>query len=180
MDTSLNYISLRPENLRAMLLEEAKNWLGTTEQIKNNSGQMVEKFQRSVSLDAGDPWCLAFVFYCIDRIEAQAAVLDMNYPRCKLYRTGHCLTLYRNTAMMQRVSAKDALPGDLVIWSKRGTAQGHVGIVYLNNHNGTFSSIEGNTSDGSGVDRDGDGVFLKNRLVGGYGTMEILGFLRVW
>jgi hypothetical protein len=180
MDTSLNYIKLREENLRAMLLNEAKNWIGTTEQVDNNAGQMVEKFQRSVSLDPGDPWCLAFVFYCIDRVESLASVLDMNYPRCKLYRTGHVLTMYRNTPMMMRVSAKDALPGDLVLWQRRGTANGHVGIVHLNNHNGTFTSVEGNTSDNSGVDRDGDCVALKNRLVGGYGTMEIIGFLRVW
>lgn len=180
MDTSLNYITLRPENLRAMLLEEAKNWVGVTEQVKNNAGQMVERFQRSVSLDIGDPWCLAFVFYCIDRVEAMASVLDRNYPRCKLYRTGHVLTLNRNTPMMQRVSAKDAVPGDLVLWNKRGTTSGHVGIIHLNNHNGTFSSIEANTSDGSGMDRDGDCVALKNRLIGGYGTMEVVGFIRVW
>jgi hypothetical protein len=42
-------------------------------------------------------------------------------------------------------------------------------------------SVEGNTSDGTGINRDGDGVYERMRhIVSGAGVMRHLGFLDPW
>lgn len=180
-DTSLNYIKLQPHNMRALLIQEALRWVGVQEENGNNKGQIVELFQNAVFLDPGQPWCAAFIIYCLDRVKAQAGCLDMDAPRSKIKRTGHVLTMWEQTTGANRVSGQDVLPGDLMLWRLRGTDSGHVGLVVSNTWaKGSYGTIEGNTGPGPDVDRDGDGVFCKNRLSGGYGTMEVLGWLRPW
>lgn len=180
-DTSLNFITLHPHNMRELLKQEALRWVGVQEENGNNKGQLVEIFQRSVSLEPGQAWCAAFVIYCLDRVKAQAMCLDQYAPVSKVHRTGHVVTMWENTPLGNRVSAFDALPGDLVLWRKVGTDSGHIGILLsINGANGIFSSCEGNTGPGVQVERDGEGVFIKNRLLGGYGTLSILGFIRPW
>jgi hypothetical protein len=180
VETFPNFIKITPEAMRGLYVAECNRWLGVTEIGGNNKGQLVELFQRSVSIAKGDPWCAAFVFFCLDAVEKQAKVLDPNYPRSNAFKSGHCLTIWNRTPESKRVTGKDAVPGDLVVWNKRGTTQGHIGVLLKNNHNGTFQSIEGNTSNSDGFDRDGGGVYLKNRLIGGYGVNDLLGFIRVF
>ena len=180
-DTSLNYIKLHPHNMRALLIQECLRWNGIQEEGGNNKGQFIEIVQRAVSLSPGDPYCAAFIIYCLDRVKAQALALDMYAPVSKIHRTGHVLTMWNNTPTANRVNAFDVVPGDLVLWRKAGTDSGHVGIVLsINGAKGIFTSFEGNTGPGPDVVREGDGFFIKNRLIAGYGSMEVLGFLRPW
>jgi hypothetical protein len=180
-DTSLNYIKLQPHNMRALLTQEALRWVGVQEENGDNKGQLVEIFQRAVTLEPGMPWCAAFVIYCLDRVKAQASCLDMYAPASKIYRTGHVLTMWNNSPIGNRVSGANVMPGDLMLWQLNGSDAGHVGIVLSNNTSkGSFQTIEGNTGPGVEVERNGDGVFIKNRLSDGYGTMQVLGWLRPW
>jgi peptidoglycan hydrolase-like protein with peptidoglycan-binding domain/pimeloyl-ACP methyl ester carboxylesterase len=55
-----------------------------------------------------------------------------------------------------------------------------VGIVESVNADGTFTTIEGNTNDGSGVTREGIGVFRRQRDLNGSGEMRVVGFLNVF
>lgn len=71
------------------------------------------------------------------------------------------------------------MPGDLILWQHGDTVQGHVGIVIAALQNG-YLTVEGNTSDSLGIDREGDGVFVKLRPKGGTSKMKQLGFLRAF
>jgi hypothetical protein len=173
-------IKLHPNNMRALLIQEALRWVGTQEAGGDNKGQIIELFQRSVSLTPGLPWCAAFVHYCLDRVKAQALALDMNAPVSKIHRSGHCLTIWNKTPLANRVDPIDVVPGDLMLWRVKGSDAGHMGIVLTNGHKGSMSTVEANTSPSVEVERNGDGVYIKNRLIGGYGTAEVLGWLRPW
>lgn len=65
----------------------------------------------------------------------------------------------------------------IVIWQKAGTPYGHTGIVTEVLADGTFRTIEGNTSVRSGTEREGDGIGEKMRSLKPMGGLEILGFI---
>ena len=66
----------------------------------------------------------------------------------------------------------------------KATTSGHVGIVIRllpDSINGSrVETIEGNTGNGAGVVREGDGVYRRVRSLAGSDTMKVKGFLRCW
>ena len=135
-----------------------------------NRGPDVEKYQRSVAMSPGSPWCAAFVSFCV--IQAKGLAVS------PLWCSGSAITLWhRGTRRMLPegyttpektdyqlkvrpgmiwVRAKD---GDGAISARRGTwLQGHCGIVVAVDAEG-FHTVEGNTN-GAGS-REGDGVYSK-------------------
>lgn len=168
-----------PEEKMTALVAEATKWIGVRETPKNR-GPEVESFQRAVDGKAqGEPWCMAFVMYCLKA--ADAAVTG---PSFRLFETEHVMTCWNRSPMEMRIQSLDVKPGDLMLWQhyKNGkpTNSGHVGVVVGVQGPGTIETIEGNTSDGSGVVREGDGVFRRVRHVTASGTMRLKGFLRPW
>ena len=171
-----------------MLVAEATRWVGIRESGGNNSGQMVRKFQEAVDGKAvGEPWCLSFAQFCIIAVEDLSFAMGIRELRQSpghVYPTEHCLTLWNNTPEEHR--SKNPVRGGLVIWQYmnkdgKGTSSGHVGIVTRTNADGTFDTIEGNTSvSGTNVNREGDGVAEKNRSPRGAGRMKVKGFIRIW
>lgn len=167
-----------------LLIHEAKRWVGVTEVGGNNRGQMVEMFQKSVDGRAfGEAWCMAFVQFCIKAVDDIAASSGINSKPSPLFRSKHCLTVWNQSKELQMDKPK---PGTLCIWQAhkdgKPTAQGHVGVVVGVNEDGTVLTVEGNTSAGDGVQREGDGVWLKRRhyLDDSGGSLRVKGFLRVW
>lgn len=161
-----------PKNLNLELLNEALSWLGTTEdkKIGDNKGTEVELFQRAVDGKAqGEPWCMAFVQFCIQQIETK------NKIKCLVYKSEHCMTVFRES---KHKCVKNPAPGDIVIWRMGNTASGHVGIVNKILGDGWMETVEGNTSDSSKLDRNGDGIYLKKRSMTGSENFRVMGFIR--
>jgi|GEM_PF-1912335 len=161
------------------LVAEASHWVGVREK-GSNRGPEVEAFQKAVDGRAvGEPWCLAFVFYCIEAVDKA-----VDGPETWLFKTEHVMTCWNRTLMPARIQALDVRSGDLIIWQhfKNGkpTAMGHAGIVARVLSPGKFETIEGNTSDGRSVVREGDGVHRRVRGINDSGTMRVKGFLRPW
>lgn len=151
------------------LSEIAKSYLGTLEEGANK-GHQVELFQRCVDGKAqGEPWCMAFVQFCLNAVESELG------HRSNLYSSEHCLTVWEKTP--QELRSKVPLVGSVVLWRKKGTTQGHTGVVTEVLTPGSFRTAEGNTNDGSGINRDGDGVYARVRTGLGTGDFEVLGFL---
>ncbi len=145
------------------IVREASRWIGTRE-VGNNGGPIVEAFQRAVDGKAsGEPWCMAFVQYVLDKSGFNP-----------LFDSELCLSVWINTRPEYRVQNPE--PGCVVIWRKKGTTQGHCGIV-KSVQPGYILTIEGNT--GSDM-REGDGVYQKLRAVPTHEGFELLGFLRPW
>jgi hypothetical protein len=146
----------------------------------NNAGKAVETYLASCvpPLGPGAPWCAAFVRY---RMKAAATKLgltyDTSFPR-SAYTPDWANWGRRNGKWIPVSELYDGmvgdnpvrqviLPGDLALFyfSQLGRI-GHIGIITSVRKTGLMT-VEGNTSpepeDASEVERDGDGVFRKNR-----------------
>jgi hypothetical protein len=154
------------DKLLAKVLEVAANEIGVREEPPgSNKGKRVQQYQRLVGIDPGEPWCVAFVYFCF---ETAADALNVKNPMeeedCK---TGSVLDLWNRARGAKHVSTlthDDALddpskvkPGAVFIIST-GSGNGHTGLVVRVTGN-RLETIEGNTNDGGS--REGVGVFRR-------------------
>ncbi|MDX2232255.1 MAG: glycoside hydrolase family protein [Leptolyngbyaceae cyanobacterium bins.349] len=79
------------------LLEVARSYVGVREQ-GNNRGREVEMFQRTIGGSDGEPWCMSFAQFCIQKAGAATKVDP------KVFRSEHCLTVWNNSPKSQRSS----------------------------------------------------------------------------
>ena len=147
MEKILGYTALQIANLQ----------LGVQEQPRgSNSGPEVDLYLKSVGLEPGYAWCMAFVYYCVGQAAAQLAVKN------PLIKTGGVM-LQANKTKLPKLTPRDAKvkPGDIFIMAfKNGT--GHTGFVEKIK-NGIITTVEGNTNnDGS---REGFKVARRQRLL---------------
>jgi hypothetical protein len=158
-------------NFRDQLIKEAEKCIGVHESGGNNKGPAVERFQKAVDGRAqGEPWCAAFVQFCINEVEAQFGATVV------VHRSEHCLTIWAKTPGVHRY--KFPKPGFLVIWGYEDSLNGHIGIVTRVIDDFTIETIEGNTSpDDKTVEREGDGVYRKTRSLKAVGKMKLVGFI---
>lgn len=174
---------------------DAINNIGVVE-VGDNRGKAVETYLESCvpSLGPGHPWCAAFVRY---RMKAAATKLgttyDTTFPR-SAYTPDWASWAKQNGKWIPvsdlydgTVGGKDVkqviLPGDLALFyfSQLGRI-GHIGIITSVRKTGLMT-VEGNTSpepeDASEVERDGDGVYRKNRKwteLGKFGGILLVDF----
>ncbi len=113
--------------------------------------------------------CMAFVQFCLQQVE------QIENIRSNVFHSEHCLTVWNKTD--KTLHSNKPEPGYIVIWQHGDTTQGHTGIVTDVVDDNHFGTIEGNTADGSGVVRDGDGVYHRTRSIVGAGSMKVLGFI---
>jgi hypothetical protein len=173
---------LIPSVKKRMLCHEVQRWVGVTEVGGDNSGQIVEMFQKSVDGKAQrEAWCLSFIFFCIQEVDklANSIFLQSLHPTL-LKPTKHCMTLFR-ASKPQILKTPEV--GSIMLWeyvrNGKPTDQGHAEVV-LEVHQDHVVTVGGNTSDGQQVNRDGDGVYKRVRSVLGSPTMVVRGYLRVW
>jgi hypothetical protein len=151
-----------PGPLARAALEEARSQLGVLERGGPNAGPEVEGYLAGVGLGRGQPWCAAFVHWCVGRA---AARLGRPNP---LPRTGHVLTLWREArrAGLAHLLTADALddPSRLaagaVFILRSSDTQGHTGFVQ-GWRGGRLLTLEGNSNKGGS--REGIGVFELDR-----------------
>lgn len=154
--------------------------VGVTEEGGENRGKYVEIYLASVGLGPGNPWCAAFVFYRLQQAaKAVGAVMSPKPPK-----SGYCpdwKSWAKSNGLWIPVDSDiKVLPGDVALFyfaSKERVA--HAGIVVERKASGGVLTVEGNTGPEKGgeVNRDGDGVYKKDRdwhEFGAYG-----GFVRL-
>jgi hypothetical protein len=158
------------------LCDMASKLVGVKESGKNK-GKMVEEFQKAVDGKAqGEPWCMAFVQYCIKKSD------EFGGDKSWLFKTEHVLTCWNKSPREARLNKPEV--GSVIIWNyyKNGkpTSSGHTGIVEKIIDSKTMITIEGNTGDGSAINREGDGVYRRKRMIGNSGSFVLLGYLKPW
>jgi hypothetical protein len=155
---------------KLVLNEIAATKLGIREVGANNHGPWVKKFLAAVGLPEGYAWCDAFQSFEMEgaaghRLPIESASVGQTYATGK--QLGWAVT-------------KPAR-GDLVCYDFNGNGQfdDHIGLVVKVISIGptlTLETVEGNTSSGlSGSQGDGDGVFLRRRIV----AAKSVGFIRI-
>lgn len=135
-----------------------------------NRGARVEEYQRAAALGPGDPWCAAFVAWCMMQCAVPAkapawcsgSAITTWHKGSRAAGPAHrCTPVDPNFALRVApgwiwVRAKDAESADA---ARKGTwCIGHCGIVIAVDAAG-FHTVEGNTN--AAGSRDGDGVYRK-------------------
>ena len=135
-----------------------------------NRGARVEMYQRAAALGPGDPWCAAFVAWCM--MEATGATKAPAWCSGSAITTWHkgsraAGPAHRRTPVDPNFALR-VVPG--WIWVRAKDAEsaaaarngtwciGHCGIVIAVDAAG-FHTVEGNTNEAGS--RDGDGVYRK-------------------
>ena len=102
-------------------------------------------------------WCATFASFCYDRAGQNLGPIDWQRGYAGVMNAVHHFTA-------QGLMTEKQKPNDLVFfdWSGHRTAWEHTGIFICDNGDGTFDSIEGNTSI-AGSQSHGNGVCRKRR-----------------
>lgn len=149
-------------------VDTALSYVGVVEKTGKNDGYQVEKFLKSVGRKKGDSWCAAFVSYC----------LEVNKVKEPSIRSGLAQAFRKAKTVYKANNTKKVKRGDLAIWQNGDTWTGHIGIVLSWNKN-SGKTVEGNTSSGKGSQDNGDGVYIKNRIIQPYNYFRIKWFVVV-
>ena len=154
-------MTLAERSLQVALAHE-----GVSEKPKNsNSGPEVNMYLKSVGLKPGYPWCMAFVYWCVN-----TAAKEMNLQN-PLIKTGGVLRQWNETTLRKLNTRDKAVkPGDIFIM-KFGHGTGHTGIVEKVAGQLVYT-IEGNTNDDGS--REGYEVARRQRLMS-----TIVGFIQL-
>jgi len=166
----------KTEQRRAMLCATAKSFLGEREQQPNRS-PLIDRWNREIGAPLGSSYCLTFLQWCVARVDDLAQAAGIATKRSALPRLSGCVQLWERAPEALRQPAP--LPGCLVLWQKNGTWMGHAGLV-LDVRVDRMTTLEANTSGGTGLERDGDGIYLRDRSVFGSDAFKVLGFLSPW
>ena len=129
LETSLSAESLFVANTQLDIREE-----------RSNAGPEVARYLRSVNLPVGHPWCMAFVYWCV---QVAADRLKLENP---LVRTAGVLRQWNECTCRKIPGRSGAVkPGDIFIMDFGG-GKGHTGFV-TGVKPGIIETIEGNTND---------------------------------
>lgn len=141
-----------------------------------NSGTFVERYLSAVGLGPGNPWCMAFI---VLRLVKAAHSLALTIPN-EMPRTGSTV-IFSNFGKKKSWWIKRAdlelgraiiQEGDIIFYFFAAKGRiAHTGIVVEADSNHDFKTVEGNTSSGlkDVVDRDGQGVYMKQRSISSLG-----------
>lgn len=161
-------ILIRELALQYALREAAR---GVHEVGGNNRGPDVRKYLKIVGLGEGYAWCDAFVSWCLHRaagrkVDVESASVGLSYSRARTLGW----------------AAKRPFRADIACFDFNGDGRfdDHTGfVVKVLSIKGLcwyLKTCEGNTSSGrAGSQADGDGVFVKRRLI----RKSRVGFIRV-
>lgn len=128
--------------------------------------------------------CLGFMQFCVkkakQRFESEFGVQINDW----MYPTEHCMTLWDKMPIESKLKELPH-PGCLIVWQhyKDGqpTTSGHIGVVTEIIGVSKVKTIEGNTSSNlSGDQRNGDGVYEKERSLLSKGSLQLKGFIMPW
>jgi hypothetical protein len=150
--------------------ELAATKLGIHEVGGNNHGPWVKKFLAEVGLPEGYAWCDAFQSFEMRGAAGHQLPIE----------SASVLQTYATGKKLGWAVTKPAR-GDLVCYDFDGDGQfnDHIGLVVRVVSIGpmlTLETVEGNTSSGvAGSQGDGDGVFLRRRVV----SAKSVGFIRI-
>lgn len=151
------------DQLPVLAMQIACFQVGVREQ-GDNRGLMVQAYQASVGIDAGQSYCMAFVYWCYDQAAKRLAVPN------PLYRTGSVLEQLAERKEFAVAAPYAAQAGDVGI-IKLSDTHGHCFIVRGPGSPGEVLTVEGNTNDDGSANGNGD--YFRERQI-----MKISAFLR--
>lgn len=147
------------------ILDLARSQIGVKESPakSNNVRYNTEYYGREVYGDEAYPWCMVFVWWIFKHANASELFFSGD-------KTASCPTFYRWASKTGRWYTSGFQPGDVLIFRFSSDGYDHTGILEECRPDGTYWSIEGNTSIDS--DDNGGAVMRRTRyrsqIVGAY------------
>jgi len=134
---------------RYAAVDTAWAWTGSKEQPPgSNSGPAVDQFLSAVGLGGGYPWCAAFLSFCYDQAEVEGPRSDNG----DVIRSAGAVDFSGGRRSIEpdavRRGHRIVPEGSAVVWKRRGTWRGHIGIVREPWAGRCGQTIEGNTRPG--------------------------------
>lgn len=156
------------------VLAIAESYVGTNEVAGPNRHPAIDDWNQNVDVPVGSSYCASFVSYVLDSAKVQ-------YP---VKRTALAQGLITNKSIkasqIWSYSSRRPIRGFIVIWKKGETWMGHTGFVRYKKGS-TFYTIEANTSPSDqGDQRNGDGVWKKQRHIDPTAYFRITHFTPVY
>lgn len=148
------------DSLAQKALDIALTHEGISEGPKhNNSGPVVDQYLKSVGLNPGYAWCMAFVYWCVGKA---ADMLEIKNP---LVKTGGVMRQWNETTLRKLPKTSRGIqPGDIFIMDF-GKGTGHTGFVEKI-EGSLVHTIEGNTNDDGS--REGYEVAKRQRPISSF------------
>lgn len=152
-------------------IDTARHYMYVRE-VRPNRSYDIDRWNAYVKNALGSPYCAAFPSWCNYKGGSPVKI-----------RTGLARNLWTKSPSNRKHSITEILsgkyvpkPGDIVVWVKGNTIQGHAGFVDRKWKKGQGWTIEANTSSGNtGSQRDGDGVYRRWRKIQPYAWFRIIG-----
>jgi hypothetical protein len=142
-------------------VDTAISYFGFKEVDRENHGPDIRKFLSAVGLPEGHPYCAAFVSYCLNAVDPVPALPKVRSALAQAFITDR--SIEAKHVMRGYVEVPSGWIG---IHKKGNTGFGHTWFVLLPWQGPTGYTIEGNTTAGpGGDDREGQGVFIRERTI---------------
>jgi len=159
----VSVIQCSGQDLRECVRERYLSQVGIREKSGHNDGKAVEMYLASCRLQAGAPWCAAFVNWCLQSCGAPAAGSGWSpdwFPVSKIIWAGG--TGKDKTRGLSRDSGALPQRGDVlgIYFPSKGRV---AHVLFCEEWRGeSVITVEGNTNEKGS--REGDGVYRKIRL----------------
>lgn len=139
-------------------LSIALTYKGITE-VEKNTGPEIDRFLENLGLDSGLNYCAAFVSYVLDQA-------DIESPPVRSGVAQHFIT-DRSIESKQVLRGAVTIPeGDIIVWKRGNSWQGHTGFVVGEWAGASGLTIEANTTPGPlGDQRRGQGIYKRERTI---------------
>lgn len=123
----------------------------------SNSGPQVNKYLESVGITVPSAWCMAFVYYCVNRACQEMGVQN------PLVKTGYCPDTARWAKSNKVYFTTDGFKtGDIfLLMDREADPWFHTGFVVKVLSDTKILTIEGNTNPGGSA--NGDGIYERER-----------------
>ena len=136
---------------------------GVREATGKNDGYWQRRFQKSVGISAGSPYCYAFQYFCMDSARRELGLEEAQMP---LPKTGLANAFLDYASKRGQKVEYRAKRYNFLLWrfEKRYWSKGHIAGILEVSNGGNIITIEANTRCGSqGNEREGDGICQKKR-----------------
>lgn len=151
----------------------AQNFVGVKE-IGNNRGLWIDRWNKRAGIGVGNPYCATFGKFCLD--SAKAVTPTIRSPLA----TNWLRNKWPISAKDVYYGFNDVPVGSCVIWRNGETINGHFGFFVKWLGKNKLYTIEANTSSGiKGSQRDGNGVYNRERVLSPFAYFRIEGFVPV-
>lgn len=186
-----NFITLQKKlTLQDLVLVNAEKYLYVRELTNNNDAPEIDMFLAYLGLPKGLSWCATYVVY----VHKEAAdSLQIKNPLPKYARVATLWEMTQENELRYKTfDAEEVLSGeerlnkaDIPIWESNNIKKvknfnGHTGLVRYQISQDKFATIEGNTTPGDkGNQREGGGVYERERKLAIGSSFQVLGFIRV-